>query len=200
MMRADRPVSDLAAKAKDWRSWASFVAVLCVFGVGILAGHLAVTNDSVRGIVAAYGYAGIFVIALVSGFNLAVPIPAIAFLPAFLGAGLDVRLTVAVISVGVTVADCMAFMIGKTGRSLVPLRFRKTLARMERIRHRYHAAPLGAMFLWSMLAPLPNEVLAIPLGLMGYRLWQIAPILLLGNIVFNSLSAIGIAAFFDLVV
>lgn len=178
------------------KTWLHFAAVAVIFALGIWLGHLATANGAVRSLVADYGYIGIFIVAIVSGFNIAIPVPAIAFLPAFLASGLDFWTVITVITVGVSLADCIAFLLGRTGRKLVPAKYTGTIRKLERIRERYHWAPLALLLVWATIAPLPNEVIVIPLGLMGYRLYHIVPMVIVGNFIFNTLTGLGILTVF----
>lgn len=150
------------ANRPHWTMWLKFAAVLAVFPAGAWIGHLVAADDAVRQSVASYGYLGVFFIALISGFNLAIPIPAVVFLPVFLLSGLEFWLVTAIIAVGVSLADCTAFLLGSAGRGLVPAKYHAFVRRLERIRERRQWAPLAALFGWVMLSPLPNEVVLVP--------------------------------------
>src|SRR3989344_3600580 len=81
-------------------------------------GQLAKDNEFVREIIHKYGYIGVFCVAIVSGFNLAIPIPAISFLPLFLESGLNMWIVTLLITIGVTIADMAAFFLGHAGRHI----------------------------------------------------------------------------------
>ncbi|KPJ86012.1 hypothetical protein AMJ57_00880 [Parcubacteria bacterium SG8_24] len=174
-----------------------FVGAVLALIAGMGLGVYAVGHAGLREAIAAYGYPGLFVISVFSGFNILVPIPAVAFLPLFVVSGLDIRLAIVVMAVGVTIADLIAFLVGRTGRKLVTGKMRRAVRRLERIRERHYWAPIGLMFIYAIIAPFPNEVLAIPLGLMGYRLAYVAAPLLLGNLLFTALTSFGIMSVFS---
>ena len=174
------------------KSWIRFGMVVAVIALGMLAATQLADNAHAKELVARYGYAGVFVIAVISGFNLVVPIPAVAFMPVFIVAGLDFWTSVLVISAGMTIADTIAFMLGRTGRKVLEAKESAALARLERFRAKGRGMPLVAMFVYASVAPLPNEVLAVPLGLMGYRVREIVPPLLAGNVLFNTLTSTGL--------
>lgn len=154
-------------------------------------------SEAIREFVFEYGYLGSFVVAVVSGFNLAVPLPAVAFLPLFLESGLSFWGTIASITAGVTLADTMALLIGRMGREMVPDRKKeRMLKRIERLRDRYYWAPPAVLLLYAVLAPFPNELLLVPMGFLGYRAIHIIPLLLIGNFFFNILYAVGIVSVF----
>lgn len=177
-------------------AWARVFGVLAVIGAGMFAAAHVAGNDTALSIVRTYGYAGVFGISIVSGFNLVVPIPAVAFMPVFSVAGLGFWTSVLVITVGVTIADTTAFLLGRSGRLVLEQRQSKVLSALERMRTKGRAAPLVVMFVYACVAPLPNEMLAVPLGLLGYRVRQIVPPLLFGNLVFNSLASLGVLGVF----
>lgn len=170
------------------------VALIILFGMWL--GRVAMHNDIVREMVVRYGYGGIFVIALISGFNIVVPVPAVAFVPLFVASGMDFAATVAVIVVGVTAADLVAYLLGRAGRDLDVMKHAKMVKRMAAWREKHYWTPIWAMGFYAAFAPLPNELLAIPLGLMGYPLRHVVPPLLVGNLVFNLLASYGMRAVF----
>lgn len=176
--------------------WLRVIAVIAVLALGMALGRIAQGNEVVRQLVTRYGYFGVFAVALVSGFNLVVPVPAVAFIPLFVASGLDLTATVAVIVVGVTIADMLAFMLGRAGRDLRVMQETRFVKQLQKFRQRHYWLPLGTMFLYASFAPLPNELMAIPLGLMGYPARHIFLPLLFGNLVFNTITAFGMAALF----
>ncbi len=176
--------------------WVRFFAVVAVIVCGILLGRVALHNEVVRGLVSHYGYGGVFVVAVASGFNVLVPVPAFAFVPLFTAAGLDFAPTVGLIVAGVTLADMIGFFLGRAGRDIDAVRHAKVVRRLEKFRERHRAAPLLFMALYGSFAPLPNQVIAVPLGLMGYAAYEVVLPILVGNLVFNTLAASGIEFLF----
>lgn len=175
-------------------------AILLVAAVALifyLAG-LAKESDAAQRLIASYGYAGIFLVAFISGFNLAVPVPAAAFLPLFLEAGLRFWPTITVIAIGVTLADVIAYFIGKISHEIISHSTEeKIFSKLEEVRERYHGAPLAILFAFASLAPLPNEILLVPMGFLGYRFSHILFPVLAGNFVFTTIYATGAISLFE---
>lgn len=155
-------------------------------------------NEALREAVVAYGYPGILVVSLLTGFNLAVPIPAISFLPLFVESGLDFWTTIAVITVGVTIADMIAYFLGKFGFELTSgVSESRVFKKLASVHERYSWSPPLFLFFFAALAPIPNEVMVIPMGFLGYRLIHILPSVLLGNFIFNLLYSTGVITVFE---
>jgi membrane protein YqaA with SNARE-associated domain len=182
------------------KSLSILLHTIVVVGIIVLAFYLAYivrNNVLIQDIIRSYGYLGVFVVAMISGFNLAVPIPVIAFLPLFLESGLEFWTTLLLAAVGTTIADTLAFVIGGAGRHIIsPSMGNKLIKKLEKIRERYQWAPLGVLFIFAMVAPFPNEILLLPLGFLGYRIIQIMPIVFVGNFIFNLLYALGATSIF----
>lgn len=176
--------------------WVRVVLALVVLAFGMALGRIARDNDVVRQAVAQYGYVGVFVVALVSGFNVVVPVPAVAFMPLFVTSGLDLATTLGIIVVGVTVADLVAFSLGRAGADLEVLERSRAVRRLRALRERHYWMPLAVMFFYACLAPFPNELLAIPLGLMKYPARHMILPLLLGNLVFTAYATFAVLALF----
>lgn len=171
------------------------LVVILAFSLGKNASE----SETIRSLVAGYGYFGILVISIVSGINLAVPIPAIAFLPLFLESGLNYWMTIFVISLGMTFGDSIAYLVGRAGRVFVESNIQKKIGKhLEVLQTRYHYAPLGALFLFAAFVPLPNELIVVPLSFFGYRLLHVMIPMLAGNILFNIFYSAGIIGFFKI--
>ena len=136
-------------------------AVAIAIAVIVWANQVAVENDELLAAIARFGYPGLFVVSAISGFNLLIPIPAISLFPLLMEAGFHPVVTVLVIGAGMTVGDSVGFLLGRLGRKVVTRR--AWLERLERMRERHAIAPYVLMFFWAAFAPVPNEVLVIPL-------------------------------------
>ncbi len=175
-----------------------FVAAV-FFGAFLIAQH-AQESEQIQDIVQQYGYGAILVLGFISGLNLVIPIPAIAFLPLFIESGLDFYITIIFITLGMTCADSVAYAIGNTGRKVISRTTgstRKVMEKLEAARDRYTLLPLIILFLFAAFAPLPNEVLLIPMGILGYRFVSLLPVLFIGNIVFNIVYSSGVLTIFE---
>src|SRR3990167_7434793 len=151
-------------------------------------------SDFVSSLIRKFGYGGIFLMAVVSGFNLVIPIPAISFLPVFLASGLNAFAVVIIIAAGMTLADFVAYLLGKTGRHMVLSAFeKKVINKFEIIKEKLHWSPVLILFLFASLVPFPNEIMVIPMAFLGYRSVYILLPVFFGNMVFNSIYAIGVA-------
>lgn len=171
------------------------IIVFVIIGV-IWLNRLAIDSEFFRNITERFGYIGMFFAAIASGFNLLVPIPIIGFFPFFVDIGLSPILIILTISVGMMIGDAFGYLIGKAGRNVVLLKNRKMVRRLEKIQTRYSKGPIVIMWLYASFVPLPNEVLVIPMGFLGYKLRNIMIAVFFGNILFNSLVAFGIFKIF----
>lgn len=172
------------------------VALVFIIGAAFYLAHFAKSIEAVREAVYSYSYVGIFIISLISGFNLAVPVPSVAFMPLFLESGLHFWASIAFIVAGVTVADSTAYFIGKFGRHLAHSTNGSMIARLERIRERYKWGPIAALFVFVSFVPFSNEILLVPLGFLGYRFLQLLPVIIFGNFLFNMLYSTGAVELF----
>ncbi len=153
-----------------------------------------VPNDSaIQAIVQAFGYPGLFIISIISGFNVFVPIPVIAFYSVFVQSGLHPFFTIFLISLGMTTGDVIGYFIGDTGRKITTSAVsQKSLTTITRLKERNPRLPLIVLGIYASIAPAPNELVIVPLGFLGYRLRYIFPIALIGNTFFNVLLAYGV--------
>ncbi len=154
----------------------------------------------IQSIVQTYGYIGIFIISIISGFNLVVPIPIISFLPLFLESGLNQIITIIAISIGLTGGDILGYVIGNIGRDAMSDKSIRIQAHINSLHDRFPSAPYILLAVYSAFVPLPNEILVIPLAFLGYRLKYIFPIVFVGNFIFNILSAYAINGLYGLII
>lgn len=132
---------------------------------------------------------------MLSAFNFAFPVPVIAFFPSMLEAGLRPGLTVALMSLGMTVGDMLGCLIGVYGRGAIKLPTNRVTRWIDRTRKTRPWLVWAALVFYAAFVPLPNEVFVIPLAFFGFRPAAIVGSVLFGNVVFNSLAAYGMLEF-----
>ncbi len=135
------------------------------------------------------GWPALFLMSVASGFNLLVPVPVISFLPAILDAGFGLVPAVLVIASGMAVGDMIGYAIGFFGRSLAPPTMSRFTLQVEGMIKTSPWLSFGLLVIWAAFVPLPNEILVLPMAYFGYSMWRIVSAVVVGNVVFNSLSA-----------
>lgn len=173
------------------------LVIILVVWLGTIGRELEV----VRTIATSFGYWGLFALSALSGFNVLVPVPAISLYPVFVDLGFQSSWIISVVSLGMVVGDSIGFVLGRTGKELVQTgKYAVRVQRVfERVEARQHILPYVLLFVYAAISPLPNELLVIPMAFAGYRYIPMAIMLLCGNVVFNTLSALGLSHFFSLV-
>lgn len=173
--------------------WAKILLIAALVGlvawVNLRAGELA----GLREAVAAAGYWGLLGVSVVSGFNLVAPIPVAVFYPFLMESGFAPVPTLATIALGMTLGDLLGYLIGDATRELAHDRLAGIRARAEALHARHRFLPLGLMFLYAAFAPFPNELLVIPMAFMRYSLIGVMTAVLCGNVVFNTMVALGVS-------
>jgi len=172
------------------------VAITAAVLVIVWANVVAAENVEVLDFVRRFGYPGLFAAAAISGFNLLVPIPVIGFFPLLMEAGLRPVPAVLVIGAGMTIGDMVGYLLGRAGRKLVDKPH--WMARMERVQDRHRLAPYILLFVYAAVVPLPNELIVIPMALIGCRWAGVLGAAFAGNLIFNALAAAGFQGVFGL--
>ena len=180
--------------AETFKRFSYTLLAILIIALSVWLGITLADNGTVTRIVSAFGYVGLFGAAIVSGFNVVVPIPLIAFVPTFVASGLMFWPVVIVITLGMTLGDALGFFIGHAGRKITETsversKFTNWLLSFAR---RYPKGAYVLLFFYATLAPAPNEVVVVPMAFLGYRLKYMAPIVLVGNFVFNTLVSLGV--------
>ncbi|MAZ41101.1 hypothetical protein CL654_03210 [bacterium] len=165
------------------------IALLVLVGAAVFLAFEVPNNDELRALILQFGYPGILIASIISGFNVIVPIPVIAFAPALVASGLNFWAVIVTMSVGLTLGDLFGYLIGNVGRDLTHGKEQnfKLVRALENLKEHHHFAPYFVMFLYAAFVPLPNEVLVIPLAFLGYKLKYLFPAFFLGNLIFNLL-------------
>lgn len=172
----------------------AFILVLA-FWAALNASSSSIISD----IVFEYGYIGIFVVSVISGFNVVVPVPVVSFVPLFLEVGFNFWMVIATMVAGLTFADLLGYAIGRSGRELASsFHHKKIFRRLDNMKSKHYFAPIIALFFYASLVPFPNEILVIPLGFLGYRFIHVFIPLFLGNIIFTILTSFGVINLFKL--
>lgn len=170
--------------------------------IGVLVAFVAWVNlragqsDAAREAAAAAGYWGLLGVSVVSGFNLFAPVPVAFFYPFLIESGFTPLPTLATIAVGMTVGDLLGYLIGDATRELARDRLAGFRARAEALHARHRLLPLGLLFLYAAFAPFPNEILVIPMAFMRYSLFGVMTAVLCGNVIFNTMLALGVSWIF----
>jgi len=171
------------------------IAALVVFTIWVNL-HAA-QMDALRETAAAAGYAGLFGVSVVSGFNLVAPVPVAVFYPFLIESGFTPLPTLVVIAAGMTCGDFLGYMVGNATRDLAGRRLTRLKVRLETLQRflsaRHRLLPYGFLFLYAAFAPIPNELVVIPLAFMRYSLVGVMTSVLCGNVIFNALTALGVS-------
>lgn len=177
---------------KRYGELALIVLVFLAFTVGafFLADSIA-ENDNVREFVRGLGVFGVILTGLASGLNAFVPIPPATFAPLFLEADIPRLVVISGFVIGTTIADSIGFFLGRLGRGYAsthhPAITNKLQAWME---GHMNLIPF-IIFVFFLLAPLPNETILIPLAVIGYQYRRLIVPLILGNIGHHALMVYG---------
>ena len=89
-------------KTKFWKTGLKIVFFLGIIIAALWLSYTAIENELIQELVLKYGYGGVFLTSLFSGFNIIAPIPIISFLPLFIVSGLNLWIIIFTIAVGLT--------------------------------------------------------------------------------------------------
>jgi membrane protein YqaA with SNARE-associated domain len=124
-----------------------------------------------------FGYAGVFLLSLVGASSVIIPVPYTVILltisPAF-----DLIPFAIAAGAGSAVGELVGYGVGRIGRAA--LVGRKYLLKMDAMQAIFKRYGIIVIFLFA-LTPLPDDLLFIPLGLMGYSIWKALAASMLGK-------------------
>ena len=186
----------------EGRQWPTIVlkgtALAALLSFAVWANLQASEQETLRQTVVTLGYPGLLAASVISGFNLIVPIPVIAFFPLLIESGFTPIPTLLTIAFGMTGGDFLGYVIGNASRDIVGDRMSGIRSRVEDLHDKHPFLPLGFLLFYAAFVPLPNELVVIPLAFLRYSLLGIMCAVFFGNIVFNSLAAYGVTRVFSI--
>ena len=194
--------ADMRRRMKPRRGvpvWAKLLMVAATVALVVWVNVRAAEIEAVRDAAASAGYAGLLAVSVISGFNVFTP-PVATFYPLLLESGFAPVPTLATIAAGMTAGDFVGYLVGNASRDLAGHRLASFRARLESMLDVLHARhrllPYGLLFLYAAFAPVPNELVVIPLAFLRYSPAGVMTALLFGNVIFNVLVAFGVAWIF----
>ena len=174
------------------RSVITLVVFVLAFCVLLFISQSLSESDQVQRLTAEFGYVGVMIIAVIAGLNAIVPIPAATFTPVFVAAGLSVPLIIIALTAGTLIADFTGFFLGRVSRDLMQSKHPKLCAFFTEFQGKHRKWLFPLVTLYAAFAPLPNEVILIPLGLTGIKFKSLIIPLILGNLLNQLILVYGI--------
>lgn len=176
----------------------SFIRIgigLALFVALTVLAFFAASNLDERGLlhslIETTGVFGIVLVAIASGLNAFVPLPPATFAPLFLEAGFSHTTIIACFVIGTFIADSIGYAIGWFGRDYAQTSFSRIAERIHVFLENHSRLVIPFAFIYFALAPLPNEVILIPLALSGYPYRTLILPIILGNILHHTLLVYG---------
>lgn len=173
------------------------IFALCLVAFAFYAATIVSSNGTAREFVGQFGTFGILIVAFISGLNLIVPLHVATFTPIFTEAGFGLPVIIGCFVVGTTLADLVGYAVGTWGRHAAEIKHPRFHKKLIAFNEKHHKLILPAIFLFSAFVPFPNEIVLIPLGLIGFRLLILLPPLVLGTALNHSLYAFGFTSVFE---
>ena len=174
------------------------ILITAVWVSSLFLANFVARNEIAQELVGNFGYIGVTIIAIVSGLNILVPVPAAAFVPIFTAAGLWLPFIIAALVIGTTIADLVGYYFGRWSKSFIESHYPRTYTRIKVLDERHHNWILPTVFLYAALLPFPNEAIIIPLALLGFRFRTFLWPLVAGTIINQTALAYGATNIFEL--
>lgn len=155
-------------------------------------------NIAFRNFVESAGIFGVILVAFICGLDAFVPIPPATFAPLFLEAGFSHTLVIFGFVVGTLMADSVGYLLGWYGRDYTHSSFPRLTKKLHEFLKQHSHLVQPVIWLYAALAPLPNEILLIPLALSGYSYKKLILPLIIGSIFHHSVMVFGYQNLFKL--
>ena len=133
-----------------------------------------------------YGYLGAFLVSIFGTLTIVFPIPYTVTIY-ILGSMLNPILLGLVCGAGSVIGEMSAYLVGLGGKKLLEKRYGERLDAAKRLFERFGAL---IIFLFALL-PLPDDLILIPLGMMGYSLKTVLIACFLGKVAMGIIVAAG---------
>ena len=141
-------------------------------------------------------YVFMAILAFIGGVSTFSGVPYQLVLVSLASGGLNPWLLGLVTGISVMIGDSTSYFVGKKSRDLISAETFQRFEFIERLYARYPKSMPAIFLAYGSLCPLPNDVLTIPLGILGYPFWRMIIPLAIGNIIFNiGLSLLAVYAY-----
>ena len=132
-----------------------------------------------------YGYLGAFIVSIFGNLTIVFPIPYTTMIY-MLGSILNPILLGLACGAGSTIGEMSAYLVGFGGKKLLEKRYGERLEAARTLFERFGAV---IIFVFALL-PLPDDLILIPLGMMGYSLKTVVVACFLGKTVMGIIVAV----------
>lgn len=154
-------------------------------------------NETIRSFVQSLGIFGVVFVGLIGGLNAFVPIPPATFAPLFLEAGMSYLFIIGGFAIGTTIADSLSYLLGWVGSSYATTNHPDIARKIQKFMEEHQFYIPFIIFGYFVLAPLPNEVILIPLAIIGYKYKKLIIPLIIGNLFHHTIMVFGYSTIFD---
>ncbi len=169
-----------------------FVCLVAAIGLAIFASLQLQSSQTVVSIIASFGYVGVFVAGLIAGLNVVFPIPAATLSPLFIEAGLTIPFIIIFLAAGTLAADFIGYLIGRTSRSIIKTKHPKIVALANKVSTLHPGWIMLFVAVYAGFAPLPNELILVPLAFVGVS-WRVLIVpLFVGALIIQTLLVAGV--------
>jgi membrane protein YqaA with SNARE-associated domain len=148
-------------------------------------------SDIVEQLGVSNGYVATLVLSFVGGLSTFISVPYHLVIMTFAAGGMNPWLLGLVASVGQCAGDSISYLLGYSGKSILP---RSTYSVIERFQRWCIGRPYwqfaGALILYGSMSPFSNDWILIPMGLARYPYRRVIIPLEIGNMVFNTGAAL----------
>jgi len=165
-------------RARVMRIFASLLILLVVIAISI---GIFIFRDKIVEL-KGFGYAGAFLVSLVSNATIVLPAPGILIIMA-LGASLSPVLVGLAAGVGAAIGEMSCYLAGVSGRGLI-----ENSRLYDRLEGWLNKWGFLAVFVFAA-TPLPFDILGIAAGILRYPLWKFFFACCLGKIVISIVAA-----------
>ena len=187
----------MSTKNRTWSLVAVIASILLVAMLALFLAERIVSSPELQSLVAQLGYAGVVLVAIIGGLNIIVQIPAVTLTPIFTASGLYLPFIILSLTIGTLIADYIGYVFGHFSRPVLYAQYPKVVSWLE---HKITTKPkllFPITLLFAAFLPVPNEVLVIPLAVLGIKFRHMILPLLLGNLINQTIYATSIQAVFS---
>lgn len=130
-------------------------------------------------------YIFIGVLAFLGGMSIFSSIPYHIIMVSLAVGGANPWILGLVTSFAVMLGDSTSYFVGTQIKQVLSPFAARVVARIERLYEKHPKLMPFAFFVYGSIVPLSNDVITIPMGILGYPFWRMMIPLALGNLVFN---------------
>lgn len=170
-------------QSKRWVRITLVLLIVLFSALSVWFGYTQLHEETTRD----YGYAGVFLINLITCATILVPVPGGGIVNITAATWMNPYFLILVASVGATIGELTAYFAGSLGHTFLASKYSRRYQQTERLMIRFGAF---AIFLFALMPQLLYDLIGLMARAMRYPLWKLVIATFLGRVLRHGIQVV----------